>query len=266
MSLFFFQFFSLSALGVTTIPEITESVDMVASAKESAAATSAATSSAIPPPPPFPPKPLSDTEDILTIDQWPEQVFSPMKEATIKREPVEVVLPSTASAQVPCKFTNQIKYNDFSVSDDPVEADQRCEYYSGTYDTGESGAAVMVKKAIPGFENILLQEAEVMAALADSMFSDPNYFNWNFFFHFLTYLMIYIHFNQTLTEPSFPQLINFDGRNLTMTSLCSTWSQYTAVQFQAGGMDLEDGYNMMHQMVRLAIFYTIISSLLLTIA
>lgn len=50
-------------------------------------------------------------------------------------------------------------------------------------------------------------------------------------------------------EAAFPQLIHYDGRRLIMNVLCSTWAQYTSVQFQSGGMNLEDAYNMMHQVV-----------------
>ncbi|XP_055308547.1 uncharacterized protein LOC129572582 isoform X3 [Sitodiplosis mosellana] len=155
-------------------------------------------------------------EDILTSDQWPTQEFKPLKEAETKEEPIQVIIPSMTPVQPPTKFINEIQFSAFNIPNYPHGADQRVEYYSGTYGSGENEFAILVKKSIHGYENVLYQEAQILQALSN--------------------------------KPHFPQLIQYDGRNLTMTALCSTWTQYTAVQFQSGGMDLEDGYNMMHQM------------------
>ncbi|XP_055308546.1 uncharacterized protein LOC129572582 isoform X2 [Sitodiplosis mosellana] len=156
-------------------------------------------------------------EDILTSDQWPTQEFKPLKEAETKEEPIQVIIPSMTPVQPPTKFINEIQFSAFNIPNYPHGADQRVEYYSGTYGSGENEFAILVKKSIHGYENVLYQEAQILQALSN--------------------------------KPHFPQLIQYDGRNLTMTALCSTWTQYTAVQFQSGGMDLEDGYNMMHQML-----------------
>lgn len=50
-------------------------------------------------------------------------------------------------------------------------------------------------------------------------------------------------------EKGFPQLIYFDGRNLTTTALCGTWFDYSKMEFEAGGMDFAHAYDMMHQVV-----------------
>lgn len=48
---------------------------------------------------------------------------------------------------------------------------------------------------------------------------------------------------------AFPQVIFYNGRNLTTTNFCETWAEYTEIEFYAGGMDLAHGYNLMHQLV-----------------
>lgn len=44
-----------------------------------------------------------------------------------------------------------------------------------------------------------------------------------------------------------------------MTALCASWAQYTAIEFQSGGMDLKNGYSMMLQMVSFEHFHMFLS-------
>lgn len=49
-------------------------------------------------------------------------------------------------------------------------------FKSGSYEADGIDSAVLVKKAQPGFENLLYQEAQILQALASSMFSLYNLF------------------------------------------------------------------------------------------
>lgn len=60
------------------------------------------------------------------------------------------------------------------------------------------------------------------------------------------------------TNEAFPQVIYYDGKHLIATPLCTTWYQYIYSEFYAGGLDLENGYNMMHQMVNRILHYLVL--------
>lgn len=78
------------------------------------------------------PKVKNKVESIISPDQWPPQIYKPIKEGIPKQNPVEVLIPSSISVKPPTYFTNTIKYSDFTIPDYSVGADQRVEYYYGT--------------------------------------------------------------------------------------------------------------------------------------
>lgn len=71
-------------------------------------------------------------ENILKPDQWPMQLFKPMKEAVTEENPIEVIIPIRTAVEPPIKFRNRIKFSDINIPDFPIGADHRVQYYAGT--------------------------------------------------------------------------------------------------------------------------------------
>lgn len=127
-------YFSFCTLGANAIPVFQEAPKIVGNSAESARATATATvADAVSEAPVIDATATAENtiENILKPDQWPTQLFKPLKEAETKENPIEVIIPIHTPVKPPMKFRNRIKFSDFNISDFPIGVDHRVQYYQG---------------------------------------------------------------------------------------------------------------------------------------